>query len=105
MVTLKLIDSSSVPSDETGKALSQALQHSFAAPWPVIYLDKDTWSASRNILSKYLLAIGRSQAFWYLGSTGKEAPPLASIQDSTASASPLVSTILVLETIISNSPQ
>ena len=42
MVTQKLIDSSSLPCDETGKALSQALQHSFAAPWPVIYLDKDT---------------------------------------------------------------
>ena len=98
MSTLKLSGSSSVPRDETGKPLSQA-PISFCAE--VINLDLDTCSASRSILSQFFLTIGRSQAFWRLGSSGKEAPPLALLQDSTASASSLVSAMLILERIVS----
>ena len=102
MATLKLSWSSSVPSDETGKTLSQA-PLSFRAVASNLVLD--TWSSSSSILSQLFLAIGRSQAFWSLGSSGKEAPPLAPLQDSTASASSLVSTMLILERIVStNSP-
>ena len=84
MATLKLSGSSSVPSDETGKALSQA-PHSFCAV--AINLALVTWSASNSILSQFFLTMGRSQTFWRFGSSGKEAPPLAPLQDSTASAS------------------
>ena len=83
MATLKLSESRSVPSDETGKALSQA-PLSFCAVANNLTLD--TWSATRNMFSQYLSTMGRSQAFWRLGSSGKGGPPLALLQDSTASA-------------------
>ena len=73
MATLKLSGSSSIPNHETGKALSQALL-SFCAV--AINLALDTWSASSSILSQFFLTIGRSQAFWRLGLSGKEAPPV-----------------------------
>ena len=102
MATLKLSGSSSVPSDETGKALSQA-PLSFCAV--AINLALDTWSASSSILSQFYLTVGRSQPFWRLGSSFKEASPQALLQDSTASASSLVSAMLILERIVStNSP-
>ena len=63
MATLKLSESSSVPSDKTDKGLSQA---------PLSFCDVasnlplDTWSTSRNKSSQFLLTIIRSQAFWRL---------------------------------------
>ena len=74
MATLKLSGSSSVPSDETGKALRQA-PLSFCAV--AINLALDIWSASSSILFQFFLTIGRSQAFWRPGSSGNEPPPLA----------------------------
>ena len=95
-------ESSSVPSDESGKALRKA-PLSFCSV--AINLAIDTWSATNNILSQFFLTIGRSQDFWRLRSSGKEAPPLAPLQDSTASVSSLVSAMLILERIVStNSP-
>ena len=102
MATLKLSESRSVPSDETGKALSQAPLSLCAV---ASNLALHTWSATRNMFSQFLSTIGRSQAFWQLGSSGKGAPPLAPLQDSTAYASSLVSAMLILERIVStNSP-
>ena len=43
----------------------------------------------------------RESTFWRLKSSGKEASPLAPVQDSTASASSLVSAMLILERIVS----
>ena len=50
-ITKDLTESSSVQSDETGKALSQA-----SLPFCALAsnLALDTWSASRNIVSKFL---------------------------------------------------
>ena len=91
MATLKHSESSRVTNNETGKAFSQT-------PLPFCVVASNlalvTWSASRNILSQFSLTIGRSQSFWSLGSSGKEAPPLAPFQDSTASASSLVFAML-----------
>ena len=102
MATLKLSGSSSVPSNETGKILSKA-PLSFCAV--AIILALDTWSSSSSILSQLFLIIGRFQAFWRFGSSGKEAQPKGPLQDCTASASSLVSAMLILERKFStNSP-
>ena len=112
MATLKLSESRSVPSDETplepnpgvwrGLVLRQTPLSLYAV---ASNLALDTWSATRNMFSQFLSTIGRSQVFWRLESSGKGTPPLALLQDSTASASSLVSAMLILESIVStNSP-
>ena len=56
MATLKLSESRSVPSDETGKALSQAPLSFCAVP---SNLALDAWSATRNMFSQFLSTIRR----------------------------------------------
>ena len=88
-----------------GKTLQLLSQAPLSFCAVAINLALDTWSAFNNILSQFLLTIGKSQAFWRFRSSGKEAPPLAPLQDSTASASSLMSALLILERIVTtNSP-
>ena len=78
---------------------------------PTLYLCRGQQSGSRHMVCymqlvfQFLSTTGRSYAFWRLGSSGMGASPLAPLQDSTASASSLVSAVLILERIVStNSP-
>ena len=65
-----------------GKILQSLSQAPLSFCAVAINLALDTWSAFNNILSQFLLTIGRFQAFWRFRSSGKEAPPLARYGDT-----------------------